>query len=90
MAISIDVPKRPLDLGLHISFNIPPLFQVPEPIHGYIYICPCITPSGSKAETALAETSGSLTAHSINLIDEDDAGSILLGLIWDPEISCIS
>mmetsp|Transcript_51386 Transcript_51386/g.111849 ORF Transcript_51386/g.111849 Transcript_51386/m.111849 type:complete len:219 (-) Transcript_51386:585-1241(-) len=29
---------------------------------------------------ALAETSGSLTAHSINLIDEDDAGSILLGL----------
>jgi hypothetical protein len=32
----------------------------------------------------LAATSGSLTAPSINLIDEDDAGSILLGLKRGP------
>ena len=50
MLISIDVPKRP-DLGLHISFNIPPIFRYPNPyIYMDIYIYgPCITPSGSKA-----------------------------------------
>ena len=90
MLISIDVPKRP-DLGLHISFNIPPIFRYPNPyiyIWIYIYIWPMYHSIGFQGRfAALAETSGSLTAHSINLIDEDDAGSILLGLIWDPEIS---
>ena len=42
MLISIDVPKRP-DLGLHISFNIPPIFRYPNPyiyMDIYIYMAP--------------------------------------------------
>ena len=95
MPISIDVPKRqnwgfepnfkPLDLELHISFNIPPIFRYPNSLN-WIYMAHVSLhrlPRPFK-ETALAETSGSLTAHSINLIDEDDAGSILLGLKRGP------